>query len=416
MIIYFNIDIFRNTPTGLFRYAYQIQKGLKGKFDVRPISFSKAIPSEEFLKFLKQEFEHDLAQDTRFFWSEKNTNNNFFRKRFLLKKKSGINGKVDKLVLELFRFLIRIEKIFDRFLITNIKKNSVIFSPFEPVPKIYCNRGFLIAQTVHDIIPLVMKEFYNESDRKHFMPIMKSSFNADIVFFNSDYTKKDYLEYFKINDSPRYIVTKLATSDGIKHIDCNEELIRVRKKYNIPLENDYIISVSTSEPRKNRAKIIEAWTKVKELDTNVSANLVFTGSILNHDNIFQKLPEAIKSSIFFIGFVDDEDLGALYSGSVFSIFLSLYEGFGLPVLESMTCHRFCLTANTTSLPEIIGENLPTVNPLCVESTTKLLLRILNDKALLDSYHKTAYRNSLNFSWEETVSQTSRALKEFASKK
>ena len=187
----------------------------------------------------------------------------------------------------------------------------------------------------------------------------------------------------------------------------------MRSKYGISSEAEYILSLSTIEPRKNHKILLHAWNKIFPLIAEKKIQLVFAGKKGWGDKFHSELSDLAKdaNSLVLTGFVDDEDLGALYSGSLFSVYPSLYEGFGLPVLESMSCGRFCVASNTTSIPEVVGENLPMVNPESVDEIAGMMLRLMCDRSLLDYYNKQAFENSRRFSWEETGRKTLEAINE-----
>ena len=126
-----------------------------------------------------------------------------------------------------------------------------------------------------------------------------------------------------------------------------------------------------------------------------------------------KIREALErsGSVIHTGYVADEDLPALYSGCAFSVYPSLYEGFGLPVLESMKCGRFCLTSKVSSMPEIVGEELPMVDPEDVECIAEGMMKIANDPDLLEDLGRKALARADLFDWQVCYERTMTLIRE-----
>ena len=118
---------------------------------------------------------------------------------------------------------------------------------------------------------------------------------------------------------------------------------------------------------------------------------------------------ANKESIHFIGYVPDEDMPALYSAAEVFAFPTLYEGFGIPVIEAQICGTPVLTSNTSSLPEIAGDTAVYVDPYSEVSIADGLLRLLTDNQLRNNLIEKGYRNANRFSWEASVQKLEQVL-------
>ena len=415
MKVYYNVDIFATNPAGIVRYASEILQYLKLHFEVIPVSFQEGLMNDPLREFIEREFPKYRFRANRYILRGLGipvtriffiSGFNFYNTRW---KEQGC--RVSKIIRELIRPFMKIETRLCDFLCFKYEDRSVLFSPYEAIPKRYRSDKVLIVQMLHDIIPLRMESVFNGS--KFFTPIVQSVFSSDVALVNSAFTRDDFLNYVNKFDSNRLFVTELATARHISRVECAERISKVRSKYGISSEAEYILSLSTIEPRKNHKILLHAWNKIFPLIAEKKIQLVFAGKKGWGDKFHSELSDLAKdaNSLVLTGFVDDEDLGALYSGSLFSVYPSLYEGFGLPVLESMSCGRFCVASNTTSIPEVVGENLPMVNPESVDEIAGMMLRLMCDRSLLDYYNKQAFENSRRFSWEETGRKTLEAINE-----
>ena len=110
----------------------------------------------------------------------------------------------------------------------------------------------------------------------------------------------------------------------------------------------------------------------------------------------------MRDYVYFIGFADDADLNALYSEAACTSFVSLYEGFGFPVLESMACGTPVVTSNVSSLPEVAGNVAPMVNPLDVEAMVAEFEKILSNPYYTDTLSKQGLQHVKQFTWERSA--------------
>lgn len=413
MRIYFNIDIFATPPGGLYRYAAEILRFLKSRFEVLPISFSDSICDDSLKDFVASEFPG--------FVPRRQVYNigpiplpfplGFFRRKFVYHNtRWKIKGNYSsKIIREIYRPFITFEDYIKLRVHFRCEKGAVIFSPYEAIPVSFRSDDTLSVQMLHDIIPLRMNDTYNGND--FFMPIVESAQSADVVLTNSIFTRDDFLDYVEEYDSDSFFVTELATARHITRVESPERIEEVRSKYGLSLNSDYILVLSTIEPRKNHTGVLRAWSKIYEKIKSKKIQLVFAGSKEWKDNFYSQLSAVggDSNSIVLTGFIDDEDLASLYSGCLFSVYPSFYEGFGLPVLESMSCGRFCLASKTTSIPEVVGSGLPMVDPASVDEIADLMLQLIEDRDLLAKYNNQALKNSLRFSWEETGLKTIEAI-------
>ena len=182
-----------------------------------------------------------------------------------------------------------------------------------------------------------------------------------------------------------------------------QEIIAVRKKLGIPSEN-YVLSLGSLEPRKNLPRLMEAWSRcVPEFGGEVS--LVIAGAP-GKKHIFRRLKlECPPAKVHTVGFVDDDELPALYSGAMALVYPSMYEGFGLPVLEAMACGTVPIAGNSTSLPEVTGDAGILVDVLDAEAIACAIVSIVEDTTLRNEFKARTIGRSKQFTWERAAKLT-----------
>lgn len=206
----------------------------------------------------------------------------------------------------------------------------------------------------------------------------------------------------------RIRVTPLAADARFRRADA-VRIETVRRKFGIPTPH-YLIALGSLEPRKNLPRLIDAWRIAQQrLPDDIS--LVLAGgagkSIVFGSHEFGELP----GRTILTGRVDDEDLPALYSGAIASIYVSLYEGFGLPPLESMACGTPVIASHAGAIPEVVGDSAILVDPLDTESIAEGVTKMLDDRAMHKGLRERALQQAMLFSWDETARLTWAGLQE-----
>ncbi len=239
-------------------------------------------------------------------------------------------------------------------------KCQAFLSPLYKIPDFIKNNSSILKYTIlHDCIPLIFKKGYGENQPWWF-EMFDQICNSEHYFANSSYTKSDFLKYKPILSPDDITVIPLGVSNIFKNIVEPNQLALCKKKYGIPENASYVISVCSLEPRKNLQTAITSF--IDFIKKYRISDLYFV--LVGHkwENFTLKIEDFYKSKIICTGYVDDIDVPKLYKGALFSVFTSKFEGFGLPVLESMSVGVPVVTSHTTSMPEI-AENAGTyVNP------------------------------------------------------
>jgi len=225
---------------------------------------------------------------------------------------------------------------------------------------------------------------------------------ADRIIAVSDYTKKDILRFHAVPEE-RIDVVHQGVEDHVRAR--GEEEIRARLlRYGI--RAPYLLHVGRIEKKKNLCRTLEAFAGIKKRLTD-PIEIVLAGTLgPEGEEVFEAIERLnLSEEVHLAGYVLQEDLPALYSGATIFLFPSLYEGFGMPILEAMACGTPVLTSNVTSLPEVAGDAAVQVDPLDVESIANGILRLVEDPTLRKLYVQKGLERVKEFTWEKTARET-----------
>lgn len=274
------------------------------------------------------------------------------------------------------------------------------------------------ALTVHDVIPLLRPQWMYEGAEAEVRGIIASiDPGTDFVIVNSRTTGRDLRDQIELPED-RIFVTPFAASGEVFLPEPSPSRQReARRRYGIP-DGPYLLSLGTLEPRKNLLHLLLAWSELLEGPAPPDGTLILVGPVgWKADPVFKAMTEqpALAGRVHHTGFVADEDLAAIYSGARAFVYPSLYEGFGLPVLEAMQCGVPVITSNTTSLPEVGGDAVEYVNPLDRPALVAALRRLWTDPARREELRRRGRDHSKRFSWERTAEATVSAYREMISR-
>ena len=210
---------------------------------------------------------------------------------------------------------------------------------------------------------------------------------SDAIIVDSQSTQKDVSTFFSIPEN-KINVVHLAS-------DMKPRNGYLPSKYGI--KGDYLLFVGTVEPRKNLLRLIEAFN---QLDPKLK--LVIVG-VSGWDN--KAVYKTKNPNIIFTGYVPEKDLPIFYGNARLLVYPSLYEGFGIPILEAMHCGCPVITSNISSMPEVAGDAALLVDPYSVEEIKRAVQRLLGDVKLRKKLIDNGYRQASRFSWEKTANET-----------
>jgi glycosyltransferase involved in cell wall biosynthesis len=181
----------------------------------------------------------------------------------------------------------------------------------------------------------------------------------------------------------------------------------LEKKYHII--GNYILFVGTLQPRKNIEKLIEAFASVVKKHPKLSLVIVGKHGWLYEDILKAPKKFDIEEKVKFISFVPDDDLAYFYKHAVCYVLASLYEGFGLPVLEAMAYDCPVITSNVSSLPEAGGDAALYVDPKNIEDITEKILMLVENESLRRDLIEKGKKQIKKFSWEKCAKETLEVL-------
>jgi len=264
--------------------------------------------------------------------------------------------------------------------------------------------------TIHDLTPLISNEWFLKEDSLKFRFIIKKTTErADKIIAVSNSTKKDIVRFFNYPEENIEVV-HLASDDIYKPLENKEGIEGIKRKYGI--SKKYILFVGTIEPRKNLLRLLSAFEKLKNKFKEYQ--LVIVGQIgWITEKFFEKLKnllENVKKDVILTGYIPREDMVFLYNGCELFIYPSLYEGFGIPVLEAMSCGVPVITSNVSSLPEVGGDACVYVNPYDEEDILYKMEKVLSSEGLKKEMSKKGLERAKLFSWEKTAEKTLKIYK------
>jgi len=220
-----------------------------------------------------------------------------------------------------------------------------------------------------------------------------SARKAHHVIAVSEATRRDLIELYHISPA-KITVLYHGISPAFRRVEDAGTLAAIRHKYGLA-ERPFVLSVGTIQPRKNYRRLIQAFAHLDE-----SLALVIAGSKgWHYEDVFGEVSrQGLAERVHFLGFVADADLPALYSAASLFVYPSLYEGFGLPVLEAMTCGTPVVASNQSALPEVVGQAGLLVDPRDVKALAAAMSRLLADKDLHQKLAQAGHVRAANFTW------------------
>jgi glycosyltransferase involved in cell wall biosynthesis len=194
-------------------------------------------------------------------------------------------------------------------------------------------------------------------------------------------------------------------------VDSSDRIAAAKGRYGI--QGDYLLYLGTLQPRKNLVRLVEAFARLESSTSYVRLVLAGKKGWL-YDELFARVESLdLGERVVYPGYIADEDKAALLSGAMALVYPSLYEGFGLPLLEAMACDTPVLTSSASSLPEVAGDAALFIDPLDTETITAGLFRLINDVELRRSLIMKGRAQVRRFSWAYAARQISEVLESVA---
>lgn len=276
------------------------------------------------------------------------------------------------------------------------KEIDLFFAPDHHIPKF---NHIPVVSTIMDAYPLIHPELVSQRLRKFKnMAFKQASKWADHIITISDHSKQDIIRYFNISEEKISIIPLGVNKAFFQQIP-ESEREAVRQKFG--LEGDYFIFVGTIQPRKNLSRLIEAYLSLPS-SLRQKHPLVIIGHYGWGENSLRQKLDALKEqdTIRYLKHVSDRELFALLQSALTMVYPSLYEGFGLPILEGFASGIPVITSSTTSIPEVAGNAACYIDPLDVNDIAAKMKLLVEDKSLQKEMAAKGLKRVEVYSWEK----------------
>jgi glycosyltransferase involved in cell wall biosynthesis len=243
--------------------------------------------------------------------------------------------------------------------------------------------------TVHDLGYKLFPEAHPAKQRFYLdLTTWVSARRATVILADSQATADDLTRFYKTNPQKIRVVYP-----GVEKPD-------VRARHDLILPERYFLFIGTLQPRKNIARIVQAYAQYRQSTANPAALVLAGGKGWLYDDHWV---EGIDG-VYLPGYIDEADKGALMAGALALVFPTLYEGFGFPVIEAMHCGTPVIASNTSSLPELVGDAGIQVNPLDVAAIAEAMQMLAGDEALRAQLRERGLEQARQFTWDNAAQQ------------
>lgn len=210
------------------------------------------------------------------------------------------------------------------------------------------------------------------------------------------FSKKEIIKWLNCDEN-KVIVTYNGIDEKFKKTDDKTILKNIQVKYSLP--EKFVLYIGNLKEHKNVETLIKSMNKVYG-----NYKLIINGKA--NERIDKVIKEyMLKDRVQFIGYVDEDDLPCIYSLASVFVFPSLYEGFGLPPLEAMACGCPTIVANTSSLPEVVGDAAIKVEPLDYDNIAYYINKLIQEDGKVNQIINSGYINVKRFRWDKMVDET-----------
>ncbi|HEY6066472.1 MAG TPA: glycosyltransferase family 1 protein [Thermoanaerobaculia bacterium] len=260
--------------------------------------------------------------------------------------------------------------------------------------------------TIHDIIHLLYPQFLPNRAALVYARVMirRALRRADRIITVSYNSKRDLVDYFGIAPA-RVDVIYNGVSPRFCGDVTDDDRSRVAAKYG--LRRPYLLFLGGEKPHKNVQNVVRAFGEARRMRPDLPHGLALAGPMPKNTARIDALIAALDlgSAIARPGLIDEEDLPGLLSGADVLLYPTLYEGFGLPVVEAMACGTPVLTSSTSALQEIAGGYSYLVDPLDVDAIARGIVALATDPKVRADFVELGRKRSLDFSWDKAAERT-----------
>jgi len=308
--------------------------------------------------------------------------------------------KVNSKIFRRFAFRILLEQLYIPYLIFKhrIKVVHSLHYSF-PLLSFFASR----VVTIHDLTYFLFPKLHQFPKRYYFRLFTHLAARfGDRIICVSKSTKKDFLVFTKADEN-KVRVVHLGIDKTIPDITF-EQQVETCSKYGISISKKMILFIGTLEPRKNIATILRSFAAFQKISQNYQLVLV-GGKGWYYSDFYNIASKMNTSDIVFTGFIDEFEKQILLSCANIFVYPSIYEGFGIPVLESLSHKIPTITSNVSSMPEVAGDAALLINPASEEEMLAGFLKLANDQQLRDLLTSKCFAQVELFSWSKTAKET-----------
>lgn len=283
------------------------------------------------------------------------------------------------------------------------EKIDLYFSPyFGGIPQ---NGWEKMVVTIHDLVFLKFPSHAGKDLSKFYLKKTREAVDkCQKIIAVSEATRKDLIKLLKTPEEKIQVIYE-GRSEEFKPIKDQKTINTRLKKYGLSY-GEFILSVGTLEPRKNLVSLIKAYAQLSMTIKNKYKLVLVGGAGWNNSEIDQKIQDLnLKDKIIKTGYVEQADLPYFYNAAKVFVYPSLYEGFGLPVLEAESCGTPVITSSISSLPEVTGNAAILVKPKEESEIAAALKKVLNSEKERNFYSRAGLSQARRFSWEKTAKET-----------
>jgi glycosyltransferase involved in cell wall biosynthesis len=291
-------------------------------------------------------------------------------------------------------------------------KADVLFCPGYLAPIFYSGK---IALTLHDIIYQARPDLYNWPSfwdkilLKKFSQI--SAKKAQVIFTPSEFSRREVIKHYQVAPT-KVLATPLAVDGSFKRINDEDSLSQVKKKYQV--KDRFVFYIGSIFNRRHLPEIIRAFEKIAKKMPNYQFLIIganHTSPFINVNGLVGKVNQVLeRPAVLRYDYLSGKDLVSLYNAADLLVWLSDYEGFGLPVLEAMACGTPVVTSPLSSIPEVAGDAAIYVRDSSdVEEIYRAIYQGLIDEVLRKDLIRRGLAQAKKFSWERCAQQTLKAL-------
>ena len=300
--------------------------------------------------------------------------------------------------VEIIKCNSKIYSIKEQFeLFNKIPKSDIFWSPHYNIPLMPIKAKKRVV-TIHDVFHLAFYDTLSFKQKLYAKFVINQAVKkSDIILTVSKFSKKEIVKYTRASKNIE-IVYNAIDFDKFKIIDNKQVLLNIKEKYKLP--NSFLLFVGNVKPHKNLKNLLLA---IKDLNINVVIVGKKDGFITGDNGIKNVIKNnSLEKKVYFTGYVDDEDMPAIYNLADIFVFPSLYEGFGIPPLEAQACGTPVIVSNIASLPEVCGDSALYCNPYDVNDIKEKIEVLLNNENLRQKLIQKGFENIKRFSWKKSA--------------